>query len=90
MSNVADYYAPDETPVERDPTEEEMMTTEERLLTMVKQLKEYQPMAPFHRFQLSRIEDYFKQAIARMDRAAEQPCDVDADFLDPFSDEQPT
>lgn len=90
MSNQADYYCPEETPLERDPTPEEMMENappEERMLAKIEQIRFWLPdtvgLTP--RRLLREIEDYFHQAIEQRDAPNERD-DPDAVFVDPFAD----
>lgn len=96
MSTMSDYYAPDETPEERDPTPEEMMPVEEQLLDGVERalnndLCFWSCALLIEREARSRtlglLMTLRDQAIA--DRDAPEYCsyDTDGEFADPFSDE---
>jgi hypothetical protein len=91
MSNLADYFCPDETPAEGDPTNEEMMSEEERQLQLLTELRLlvdplYSDWTTTKKAWalFDRIEDYFTKIIA--EREAVKP--LAGDFIDPFAEDQ--
>lgn len=95
MSTRLDLYSVDETPVEGDPTNEEMMPVEERMLERIAFLRSsacaiMRGEEPEFKLALAQLEDYFNQTIAKRDGGC-TACGMHWEacccpVLDPFED----